>query len=317
MKKLIFILILVSPLYSFAQKEVGPTAPSAPQNFIAEQRGESIFTDWDASESDGGSSIDMYIVNYQEVGGVLMSGQTTETEYTIENLKIGTEYQVFITASNIIGESPATETLNILLTKPDVTAPVITSEVMVSEVSDHGVRIVWTTDEASTSALYYDVHRANQHGISSAKVLVTEHEIGAEELVPCTTYFFVVGGEDLGRNTYTSEVGSFQTTGCVGEVVLEDVGELIPPDSVNNFSFDDARVEVEAPVGSVSLDSIFQIKRLSVSSVDEEIGCPAGAKPVGENIYDIKLLENYDAVANISSPVSVTIHYEEGDLGSV
>lgn len=316
MKKLIFILILISPIYLFAQKE-GPTAPSAPQNFIAEQRGEGIFTDWDAPESDGGSSIDTYIVNYQEVGGVLMSGQTTETEYLIENLNVGVEYRVFITAVNLIGESAPTENININLVELDTTAPTITSEIIVSEISNQGVTVSWTTDEPTTSAIYYDVHRLNQHGLYTAKVLVTEHEMGITELLPCTTYFFVVGGNDLMGNTYTSEVGQFNTSGCVGNVVLEDVGELVSPESINNFSFDNATIEIEAPAGSVSLDSIFQIKRLSTSSVDEEIGCPAGAKPVGENIYDIKLLENYNAVANISSPVSVTINYDEEDLGSV
>ncbi len=316
--KILVVMSIICPTFLLAQT---PTVPDAPLNLLGRSAAKEIYVQWDVPLSDGGSAIDGYNLNYREGNsGVWMSSFTTLTNYTLSSLTQNTEYQIFVTAVNIVGESRPSETINIQLgpfDEEDTVSPVVVGEIVVSNISNDGATITWTTDEPTTSAIYYDVHREDQHGLVIGATLTTEHQIDLSGLISCSEYFFVVGGEDASENFYTSSVEEFETSGCVGQVTSQDVGDLVPPDSVNTFSFENAKVEIVAGPGIVDRDAVFQVKRLSVSSVDGEVGCPVDAKPLGENIYDIKLLDNYDSVASIREPVTVTIDYGDEDIDNI
>ncbi|MDQ5901546.1 MAG: Peptidoglycan-binding domain 1 protein [Patescibacteria group bacterium] len=51
--------------------------------------------------------------------------------------------------------------------------------------------------------------------------------------------------------------------------------------------------------------------------VDQNVGCPAGKKPIGGRVYDIKLLEEYNKEVDLLKPATVTMYYEEGELSGV
>ncbi len=195
--------------------------------------------------------------------------------------------------------------------------PEIVAESLVVETTSNTAVVTWQTTTPTTSIVQYDVHQRSLHGENSSLEYETDHSITITELVPCTTYFFFVTGEDASRSSYASDSRYFNTVGCIGDVTSSSVGDLVSPENINEFTFDDSRVSLVSQPGSVQRDSVFQVKQISVSSVDRVVGCPAGAKPVGENAYDIKLLENYDTVADLQTPVSVTIDYDQEDLGSV
>lgn len=318
--KFLILFIVIHPVFLSAQIEI-PTIPDSPSNLLARTAEKEIYVQWDIPASDGGSALDGYNLNYkQSDSGEWMSIFTPQTNYVLLGLNLDVEYQIFVTAVNIVGESRPSETISVQMGPSgggDNTPPVIVGEVSVSNISNDEATVSWTTDKPATSSIFYDVHRENQHGMNIFRASNTEHSIFLTNLLSCTTYFFVVGGEDSIGNTYTSNVEFFKTTGCIGDIVLEDVGELVPPDSVNNFSFDNTTVDIVADSGTVDRDSVFQIKRLSTSSVGGQVGCPAGAKPVGENIYDIKLIDNYDNIANLQKPITVTISYQDENINSV
>lgn len=318
--KILTIVILSNPMFLLAQME-NPTIPDSPANLLARTGGRDIYVQWDVPASDGGSALDGYNLNYRQGNsGDWMSIFTSQTSYVLLDLNLDTEYQIFVTAVNVVGESQPSEIINVQMGPSgggDNTPPGVVGEIVVSNISNNEATVSWATDELATSSIFYDVHRENQHGLVTVVTTTLDHQINLTGLVSCTTYFFVVGGEDESGNSYTSTVENFETSGCIGNVTSDDVGELVAPDSVNNFSFENAKVEIVAAPGTTSRDAVFQVKRLNVSSVDSEVGCPVDAKPLGENIYDIKLLDNYDSVASVQEPVTVTLNYGDEDLQNI
>ena len=106
--------------------------------------------------------------------------------------------------------------LNILLgvTPPvDVAAPVIT-QVMASTIASTSATISWTTNEPSTSKVYFGTTtplNLATAGSVSAGALVTNHSMALTNLPASTTHYFVVESKDAANNTATSSQGSFIT----------------------------------------------------------------------------------------------------------
>jgi hypothetical protein len=267
----IFLVGLMIPTVSFAQKGEGDKIlPSAPQNLSARYELNEIRVNWNPPLNDGGVTLDGYILYYVENGGVLQSVQITNgLEYSILNPNIGSSYEIYVRAFNWMGEGESSE--KVVLVVKDNSA-VMVSDLVISNITSSSAEISWTTNKLATSGVYYDVHKENQHGLAVGKVLSQSHSISISDLVSCTTYFFVVGGEDESKNYYTSDVKSFDTLGCIGDISSKEVGELVPPDSLNEFLFDSAKVDIVASDGTVEKDSVFQIKRLDVARLVLEVG---------------------------------------------
>jgi len=96
---------------------------------------------------------------------------------------------------------------------PDTTAPVI-SGVGTTNLLATSTSIVWTTDEQSTSAIWYGtVNPINLVTASkiSSDTLVTAHTGNLGALATSTAYYYVVVSKDNSGNTATSSQSSFTT----------------------------------------------------------------------------------------------------------
>ena len=88
---------------------VNPTAPSAPQNFIANGESKKAILNWEAPESDGGSEITRYEYRFKasdgSYGDWMNIGKVTG--HLVTNLEEDTEYSFELRAVNKVGASAA------------------------------------------------------------------------------------------------------------------------------------------------------------------------------------------------------------------
>jgi len=125
-------------------------------------------------------------------------------------------YTAIFTAENSSGQK-ATSSMNITVTalSGDVTGPVM-SNIMTSS-SNSTSTITWTTNEASTSQVYYstgtpvDVNSSGTSNISNAS-LVTSHSLNITNLTANTLYHFVIKSVDSSNNPTVSSELTFATT---------------------------------------------------------------------------------------------------------
>ncbi len=93
---------------------------------------------------------------------------------------------------------------------PDVTAPQIVGDVILTEITDTTVVIEWTTDEPGDSEVQYDTMSASWASYAFSEndsKMDTDHENTITGLAPNTLYFFRVSSTDLfGNNHATSLV---------------------------------------------------------------------------------------------------------------
>jgi len=95
-----------------AEKQIFATNPDAVSNLQLDADEESVTAEWSAP-ADGGSDITKYIVTLtDEDGNEVDEAETTDTDYTFEDLDPETEYTVTVVAVNGIGESdPVSDTI--------------------------------------------------------------------------------------------------------------------------------------------------------------------------------------------------------------
>lgn len=97
----------------------------------------------------------------------------------------------------------------------DTTAPVISG--IGAEVGTSTAKISWTTDESSTSKVYYSIStpiNIDSDSVSSvySKVLKTSHSMNIYGLAPNTKFYFIVASTDAAGNTAISAESSFTTS---------------------------------------------------------------------------------------------------------
>ncbi|MBI2013636.1 MAG: fibronectin type III domain-containing protein [Candidatus Colwellbacteria bacterium] len=106
----------------------------------------------------------------------------------------------------------------------DETAPII-SDIEVTDITESSATVNWTTDEASTSRVYFgtstpvDKETAASVGDSN---LAAAHSKNLTGLTAKTEYFFIVESIDEAGNTATSDEGSFTTEAVEEEDEDED-----------------------------------------------------------------------------------------------
>lgn len=318
MKKYLFIAILsLIPAISIAE------VPTAPQNVevIPGLSGENDYyfdVSWEAPLDDNGVPGEYRV--YNNFNGWEYD-VTADLSYRISQngfIREATEYSFYVTAVNKDGEGEASEIVTAVAGpggEPDKTPPVI-SDLQVLEITDTSAVVSWATDELASSAISFDVHSADQHQNYSSRFLATEHSFDLTELLPCTVYFYYVSSEDASANSSSSQINRFQTTGCLGGVLSENVSDLIPPQVLAAFEFNDS-VNISVQEGAFGADSVFQVKKLNIMEVDANVGCPANKKPVGGKVYDIKFLDDFNSKAQLSTPATISIRYEESELDGV
>jgi subtilisin len=109
----------------------------------------------------------------------------------------------------------------------DTTAPSITSGPTVSDITPSSAKVTWTTDEASTSIVYYK----QQADASWTSVIdnsaTTSHLLTLTGLTSGTTYYYYVSSADAAGNVGNSAQGTFTTASAVNTSNLAlSVGNL-------------------------------------------------------------------------------------------
>jgi hypothetical protein len=124
----------------------GPGTPGVPRNVTATPvGGGSVYVDWDAPISDGGSPIDKYQVDYSDDGGSTWTPAglgAPETDRTVPSLTIGDTYLFRVEAGNALGYGPYAYSSPTLVTS----SPSATS----ASGSDSTVTPTVTTSSATT-----------------------------------------------------------------------------------------------------------------------------------------------------------------------
>lgn len=307
-------MISILPSFVFA-KEVPPSAPLKLE--FADLGDLTIRLSWDTPESEIGGIIQGYNIYYidNNKNNFSQSG-ILDNFFVTEKLTLGLSYDFWVTAYNDFGESPESEKITVNLAE-DVTPPVITKGPEVSSITEKSVNVYWETDEYSSTVLNFDVHGSNPHQSINIKGLALNHDISLTGLLPCTTYFYNVSSSDTSSNNTTTEISSFKTTGCLGSILDEAESNLGLPENPLSLNFERNGIEVSLLPDSFDIESIFQIKKLDIVDVDANVGCPAGKKPIGGQVYDVKLLEEYDKEAPLLKPATITISYDQEDVSGV
>ena len=105
-----------------------PTAPAPPTRVSASAGYQSATVDWAPPASDGGSPISQYTVTAQP-GGATISTDGSTRQAVLTGLTNGTSYTLTVTASNLIGASPATSSSP---TVPQQTVPGVPTALQVT-----------------------------------------------------------------------------------------------------------------------------------------------------------------------------------------
>lgn len=129
-------------------------------------------------------------------------------------LSASTTYYFFVQSTDAFGNR-ATSTPGSFTTlpAPDTSAPII-SAVSVTNVSSTSATVNWTTNENSTSKVYYGTETPVNFGTAAAvesNLLIAAHSLNLSGLNASTTYYFAVESKDLANNTATSSQSSFTT----------------------------------------------------------------------------------------------------------
>jgi parallel beta-helix repeat protein len=96
--------------------------------------------------------------------------------------------------------------------KCDNTPPVIVSGPVVSEVTQSSVTISWTTNEDSDSLVRFGRTAGKYEDQKSSLKLKQEHKVILKDILPSTTYHYVVESTDASENTVASRDGFFETS---------------------------------------------------------------------------------------------------------
>jgi|GEM_PF-1708552 len=172
----------------------------------------------------GSSTVDLLVGDtYTELGAtatdnvdgtdpVTISGDTVDTS-TVGTYHV--DYDAVDNAGNHAVEVVRTVNVSASTTTPDTTPPVI-SDIGGTPGSTSAVG-TWTTDEPSTSKIFYSTTTPVDTSSSSTPfvfdpTLVTNHSLTLTGLTPSTLYHFVIQSADASNNVATTFESSFMTT---------------------------------------------------------------------------------------------------------
>ena len=112
---------------------------------------------------------------------------------------------------DVVDEADETNNCRKEVWKCDVIPPKIISGPVVSEITQSSVTISWTINEDSDSLVRFGRTAGKYEDQKSSLKLKQEHAIILTDLLPSTTYHYVVESTDASRNTVRSEDGTFET----------------------------------------------------------------------------------------------------------
>ena len=133
--------------------------------------------------------------------------------FNLTGLAASTTYYYIVESKDASGNESSGAEQSFVTASPDVIPPVI-SAVSASGVSSSTATITWTTNENSTSKVYYSTATPLNFGTAltaTVSGLATSHSVGLTGLNATTTYYYAVESADASSNTATSSQSSFVT----------------------------------------------------------------------------------------------------------
>ncbi|MFA6386468.1 MAG: fibronectin type III domain-containing protein [Candidatus Paceibacterota bacterium] len=152
------------------------------------------------------------------------NSRTLNHKIELKRLLPNTKYYVVVGSTNGIGKTLSTEisfttpaiTVTPIVTPPvvDVTVPVISN--IETRTSGSNVEILWKTDEATSSTMFYSiVTPVDTTSTNILKIVNTtftkEHKVSIPNLTSNTLYHFILKSVDASSNVVSSNELSFRT----------------------------------------------------------------------------------------------------------
>lgn len=158
----------------------------------------------------------------------------------------------------------------------DCTAPLITG-IQAVDVTGNSAAIVWTTDEASTSAVHFGTEPPGE-STTSSPALVTAHRVELTGLAECTMYFYWVASADGAGNIVSDNNGGTYYTFETGKNTHPDYSSTDTPRTIPDNNSTGASSIVTVADNNTVLD--VNVKVNITHTYDGELGLylitPAG-----------------------------------------
>ena len=185
--------------------------------------------------TDGGDTWDSVVTGLADTGSYTWTVPTINTSSA----------KVRVTATDDSGND-GSDTSDAAFTIDSV-APAISS-VQVSDITQTGATVSWSTSEAATSQVEYGLTDSYGTATSQTSTLSTSHSVSLSGLTPGTTYHCRVVSVDLAGNTSTSVDHTFDTLSGVATIAITNVAatSVTPTSATITWSTDvaaDSQVE--------------------------------------------------------------------------
>lgn len=191
-------------------------APMISEVEVGDVTTSSVNINWKTNEPTTGN-IWYGVVSPVVVGSASTTGSSRlidEHEMGISGLNANTTYYYVLTSADAAGNTATSSQYSFTTSAmADVTAPIISS-ISATSTTASSSHIVWTTNEAATSKIWYatstPVITTGMPAMSDMTPLMS-HDLLLGGLASSTTYYYVVSSADVVGNTATSDQTSFQT----------------------------------------------------------------------------------------------------------
>lgn len=141
----------------------------------------------------------------------------TNHSLSLSGLTASKTYYFIVTSSDAAGNTATSSESSFTTleeTQQDTTAPLITN-ITAGNISSTSATISWTTDENTTSKVFYDLSTplvvTSSTSFVQESLLTTSHSINLTGLTASSSYYFLVSSTDGFGNTATSSEQSFVT----------------------------------------------------------------------------------------------------------
>lgn len=132
----------------------------------------------------------------------------------LSRLQPATVYQLRISATDPSENTVTSELISFTTTAgADLTSPAFTLAPVISDITETGAQISWSTDEFSSQSVVYGLRPEDLGSMASAEGLMSDHQVSLSGLLPGATYYLKVLSEDISQNIVQSAIITMQTLG--------------------------------------------------------------------------------------------------------
>ncbi len=272
------------------------TAPDAPTNVEASEITEtSAKITWTASTD----NVEVAGYNIYVDEAKINESLVTVTEYTLTDLKAGTEYKVVVESVDTSSNTQSSEAVTVKTV--DTTKPSSPSEVAVGKITHNSAEVTWQESTDNVGVTGYNVYL---NGEKVNDIPVAEVKYDLTDLIPETEYRVKVEALDEAGNKAESEEVKFTTIEAPDEEAPTAPSGL----AIHNITHESAEVTWKESTDNVGVTgyNIYLNNKLVNTSPVTELRCELTALEA-ETEYQVKV-EALDEAGNtsVSDPIGFT-----------